>query len=441
MGINYQIHTFGCKVNTYDSGLLETKLKSLDLKKDSRKVHVLNTCAVTKEATKQAQRQVRFLRAKDPLCLIVVTGCAAQVDTDKFETLKGVDLIVANSHKGQMERLIEDLYKGKLEERVFKGDIFKKKDLESSGGLNENRTRSFLKIQDGCDSFCTFCVIPFARGKSRSIPIDELVRKVLFLEEEGIKEITLSGVHIGDYEDASRKKDNRLEDLVEALLLKTRIKRIRLSSLEPVEISQRLLEFYKNPRMCPHFHMSIQSVQSDVLRLMKRKYKAEDVEEALLKIDKKVPNVFVGMDVIVGFPGENPLRFQETYDRLEKLPWTRIHVFPYSERRGTYATRLSGKVHRDEIRSRAYSLRRLSSRRYLEKAVKQVGSLKDVIVLNSKDEKIQKGLSEDYWNIHFRYHRRLSPGSEVSLKITGYDKTQKSRMDGPLLGQVAHEKS
>lgn len=164
----YAIHTFGCKVNTYDTGLLERRLASAGFtpgQEDSH-VHILNTCAVTAEATKEAQRWIRRIKAKDPLALVVVTGCAAQVDTDRFAEMKGADLIVANSHKGQLEDLIRQYYSGQLKERVFKSNIFKKLDLEEGGGVESQHTRTFLKIQDGCNSFCTYCVIPFAAERA-----------------------------------------------------------------------------------------------------------------------------------------------------------------------------------------------------------------------------------------------------------------------------------
>ena len=278
-----KVHTFGCKINLYDSGWVEKDLAKLNLK---HKVHVLNTCAVTSEATKEAKRTIRRLKAQDPLCKVVVTGCAAQVDTDQFDNLSGADLVVANSHKSQLRTIIEDFLNQKSSERVFKSNIFKKTDPESDGGLNEGRTRSFLKIQDGCNSFCTFCVIPFARGQSRSLSIEALVKKVNDLHFQGYQEVILTGVHIGDYFDDSKTSNNGLEDLVEALLEQTNIPRVRLSSLEPIEVTDRLLKLYLDDRMCKHFHMSIQSSHTDVLKHMKRKYTSEQVLESLEQIQK-----------------------------------------------------------------------------------------------------------------------------------------------------------
>lgn len=444
--ISYQIHTFGCKVNSYDSGLLEQRFvgqgfqpmksgasaKSVHDKKPPHGcVHILNTCAVTAEATKEALRRVRKIKARDPFALVVVTGCAAQVDTGHFTEVPGVDLVVANSHKGQLEFIIQQHFKGQLQERVFKSNIFKKLDLEGGGGLHSERTRAFLKIQDGCNSFCTFCVIPFARGKSRSLPVSHLIERIRQICDQGVSEIVLTGVHIGDYYDEDTGK--KIEDLVADILKYTPLERLRLSSLEPVELSERLLDLYSDSRLCPHFHMSIQSAQSRVLREMKRNYSAEDVETSLLAIEKKLPQAFVGMDVIAGFPSETESEFMETYNRLAALPWTRIHVFPYSPRPGVYANRLQGQLPREEILLRAQQLRELSRNRYELRALDQLGQKKRVLLLTKNKDQI-RGVSHDYWPVVFSEKPSdMNKNSEVWAQVVGLDESQDHRMDKHLL--------
>lgn len=435
-GLSYSIQTFGCKVNTYDSGLLEQRFsKQGFLQNKIPQVHILNTCAVTAEATKDAVREVRKIKSKNPNAIVVVTGCAAQVDKASFEPLPGADLIVANSHKGQLEEIIKKHMRGESQERVFHSNIFKKEDLEGGGGVESDHTRSFLKIQDGCNSFCTYCVIPFARGKSRSLDIPYLVERVNQLYARGARETVLTGVHIGDYEDVDTLGEKKsFEDLVESLLSFTKMPRFRLSSLEPVELSNKLLDLYKDPRMCPHFHMSIQSANTKVLAAMKRKYTAHDVEFALNTIAEKVPGSFVGMDVIVGFPGETLEEFEDTYQRLERLPWTRIHVFPYSQRPGTKAANYPDQVERAEIARRAEKLRGLSSERYSKMALEQVGTKKKMLLLK-KSHEVAKGISEDYWNIQIADSSQMQSGHEYTVLITGYDHSLRSRMDGLLVGQ------
>ncbi len=438
-GLRYQVHTFGCKVNTYDSGLIQKNLTrsgyELALSDPETRVHVLNTCAVTAEATKEAVRYIRRLKVKDPFCTVVVTGCAAQVDTGAFSELPGADLVVANSHKGQLPEILEKYFKGGITDKVFKSNIFRKEDLEAGGGVEKFHTRAFLKIQDGCNSFCTYCIIPYARGKSRSIPIADLVQRVNDLYLQGVREVVLTGVHIGDYEDSAQNKT--LEDLIETLLHKTFIPRFRLSSLEPVEVSARLLDLYENnPRLCPHFHMSIQSAQTEVLAHMKRKYTQGDVQQSLRRINERLPQAFIGMDVIVGFPTETHEQFEETFLTLAELPWTKLHVFPYSERPGTRAAALTESVRWEERLRRASRLRELSLHRFETRAREQIGQTKRALILKSQNQQT-RGLSQDYWSLQIE---GLVPaekiGHEIHVLITGYENKNKNQMEGHLTAQI-----
>ena len=435
--ISYQIHTYGCKVNSYDSGLLQNRLggSGFVVDQDQPQVHILNTCAVTAEATKEAVRQIRRLKVKNPLAKVVVTGCAAQVATEQFADLPGADLVVANSHKGELEDLIQKSLNNQLTEKTFKSNIFKKEDLEAGGGVEKDHTRSFLKIQDGCNSFCTYCVIPFARGKSRSIEIDDLVQRVQQLYSQGVREVVLTGVHIGDYSDEFFGKENArgLEDLIEQLLLRTDVQRFRLSSLEPVELTPRLIELYQDPRMCAHFHMSIQSATTKVLSDMKRQYSAKDVEFSLQQIENKIPGAFVGMDVIVGFPTETESDFEETYQRLQSLAWTRIHVFPYSERPGTYAVRYPQKNRPEVIKERSRRLRELSSDRYAIQALQQIGRTKKGLVIKGRSPRV---VTRDYWTVLLEGAESLPVGQEIDVQVLGYDHSESGRMTGFHRGRV-----
>lgn len=451
--VHYNLKTYGCKVNTYDAGLLQKRFEKSGFEDANQKdqgdlstVHVLNTCAVTEEATKEAMREIRRIKRKNPNAVVVVTGCSAQVDKDKFEPMPEVDLIVANSHKGQIEELIRSKVNQTLKERVFHSNIFLKNDLEVGGGVESEHTRSFLKIQDGCNSFCTYCVIPFARGKSRSVTITNLIERVNSLYAEGVREIVLTGVHIGDYEEDESLSGQKalLEDLVENLLAFTKMPRFRLSSLEPVELSDRLLDLYSNPRMCPHFHMSIQSANTKVLSDMKRKYTANDVETCLLKIQQRVPGAFVGMDVIVGFPGETEEEFFDTYQRLDTLPWTRIHVFPYSSRPGTKAALRNDGIERSEIMRRSERLKNLSQTRFREVALEQVGRVKTALLLHKPAKNGAQYLTRDYWPVRvgspmeeatIGSTEAVLSGFEYQIEVTGYEDPSGSAMDGVLLGK------
>lgn len=456
------LHTWGCKVNTYDSGLLQARFArdgvnvvapevrdmgtpevrdmvtpEVRLAPAKTRVHVLNTCAVTAEASREAARQVRRIKSKEPLSKVVVTGCGAQVDGGVFDTLPGADLVVANSHKGQIEELIDRLFKGNLESKVFRSNIFRKEELEEGGGLEADHTRAFLKIQDGCNSFCSYCVIPFARGKSRSISVERLVARVNELEKAGAREVVITGVHIADYEDVSTAHGTRgLDDLIEAILLKTTIPRIRISSLEPVELSSRLIAMYEtNPRLCRHFHLSIQSAQTETLARMRRRYTADDVERIFAEIHRRLPDAFVGLDLIVGFPGETDAEFEETYERLSRTPWTRVHVFPYSERPGTKALKLEGSVPVAVRNRRAALIRELSRQRYEERAEKSVGLIKAGLVLRDG-----QAVTREYWPVRMIGDRtdasNITIGSEVQVKMVRYVPAKQGRMDGWFEGEV-----
>lgn len=440
--LKYQVHTFGCKVNTYDSGLIQKNLNQagfVDSASEAPRIHVLNTCAVTAEATKEAVKVIRKLKVKDPFCTIVVTGCAAQVDTGSFENLPSVDLIVANSHKGLLPSLIDQHFKGTLESKVFKSNIFRKDDLEMGGGEESTHTRSFLKIQDGCNSFCTYCIIPYARGKSRSIPAEELVKRINSLYDTGVREVVLTGVHVGDYEDQYFGKNLNLESLLEVILERTKVPRFRLASLEPVEVTEKLLELHRqNPRLCPHFHMSIQSANTDVLANMKRKYTQAEVIHSLRRIKEVLPGAYIGMDVIVGFPTETKEQFEDTYLTLAELDWNRIHVFPYSVRQGTRAAIFSNKVTDKDKSLRAARLRELSAARMRETGLSQVGKTKKVLVLKSA-AKGGHGLSQDYWPVEIK---NVDPeilkswaGQEIDVQISSFVHSQK-HFDGHLQGEV-----
>ena len=434
------IETLGCKVNTYDTGVLQKNLKNLGFIWESKnpQVYIINTCAVTAQATAKAQVRARHLKRKNPTSTVVLTGCAAQVDGEVLDSCPGVDLIVANSHKTHLGNILKNHLNNWSSTRVFRSNIFRNEHLNPGGGEEISHTRSFLKIQDGCNSFCTFCIIPYARGKSRSLPVENLVAQVQKLESRGVGEIVLTGVHIGDYcVTYPPGQTFHLSDLVEELLDQTQTCRFRLTSLEPIELNEKLMNLFQNhPRLCPHFHMSVQSLSSPILKSMKRKYNATQVEESLKWIAQSLPQAFVGMDVIVGFPGESPELFQQTQENLENWPWTRLHVFPYSERKGTRASLLGESVPWIQRKQRSQKLRELSKKRYKAKALEQLGERKEAIVLSPPNLKIPlptptppqhpqesvylKALSQDYWPLMLHPSPSLQVGQKIKVQVTEY---------------------
>ncbi len=433
----FQIKTYGCKVNTYDTGLIQKRLNQNGFSLNEKaSLHILNSCAVTAEATKEVIRESRRIKRANPEAKIVLTGCAAQVDGDLIDQVDTIDLIVANSHKGELNHIIEEFLKNENKTKVHRSNIFRNETLGEGGGEESDHTRSYLKIQDGCNSFCSFCVIPFARGKSRSLPVPLLLDKVKELHSSGVNEVVLTGVHIGDYlDDETYGGPYQLDDLVEQVINSTDIPRIRLTSLEPIELTEKLMRLFKNPRMCAHFHMSLQSLSTAVLKEMRRQYTAEQVGTALNWIHQDFPNAFVGLDVITGFPGETEELFEETYNNLKKWPWTKIHVFPYSERKGTRADQMDGVVPWEVRKERAKILRELSGERFDQKASEQVGEVKDVLLLKPKDDLIQS-VSQDYWDVFLEKSESLLQGEIKQVKIKGYQRVQMGRTKGYLVGEL-----
>ena len=407
-----QIKTFGCKLNHYDSLIIKKQLKDLNLS-FKKNIFVLNSCAVTAQAGKDIRKAAEKLKSSQPESFIVLTGCGAQVETDLYEQTKSIDLVIGNSDKKNLKTILEN-FKPQQKNKVFKSNIFKSSHIYSDFiSPAPDRTRAFLKIQDGCDSFCTFCIIPFARGKSQSLPAEFLVQSIQKLEEEDVKEVVLTGVHIGDY----KNHNKGLDDLLVYLLEKTSISRIRLSSLEPIEITDKLLDCYTDDRVCPHFHISLQSASSPVLKSMKRKYSQKEVERAFQKIAQIVPQAFIGMDVIVGFPSESKKDFAESCEVLNNHYWTNIHVFPYSPRKGTYSAVKYRSLPQKEINQRAALLRQISQTRFDSHIKNQMGTYKRTLLFK-KDN--QRSLSRDYWKI------KVPPSSrtgEQDVLIEGIDET------------------
>ena len=407
--MNYSMKTFGCKVNTYDSSILQKQL--VDHSSYLNQYHIVNTCAVTESAVQESLRWIRRYRRKNPQVKIVVTGCATQVELDRFKESSDVDLVVSNTHKHLLSDILEKYENGKLEnQKVFHSNIFKNATLGKGGQVEQSHTRFFLKIQDGCSQFCTFCIIPFARGKSRSLTIPYLVDQINEKHSQGVQEVVLTGVHIGDYKDQNQD----LSGLVSAILKQTDIPRIRLSSLEPIELTDSLMELYQNEKMCKHFHLSIQSGSTDVLKQMKRNYTGRQVRDCLDNIEKYFPEAYIGMDLIAGFPAETQENFEQTYELFQNANWNQMHVFPYSPRPKTYALKIENHCSPQQKVKRAALLRNLSHQRLQEKAQKEIGKVKLVLPLK------KGGISRDYWHVELD---QAPSNNEVPVKLLSWNKS------------------
>lgn len=414
----FAISTMGCKANLTDSQALEAGLRELGGEPAGEEgeadLYLLNTCTVTDQADREAGRLLRKSRA----ALTVATGCLAEVDPERLQLsaagAAGNVRIVRNSAKNEIGALVETWLRGALEEQkseILHGDraawhksfLNNRDALEIPKSSAAPRTRVFLKVQDGCNAFCAYCVIPLARGRSRSLSAEQVVKEVQAAADMGVKEVVLTAIHAADYDSGGMG----FTGLVEKVLKETTIPRLRLTSLDPAEIPDSLLTLMQeNPRLCPHFHVSLQAANSRVLAAMKRGYRAEEIEDRLREISRRLPHAYVGMDLIAGFPGESDEEFEDGLKRLESLPWTRAHVFPFSVRRNTAAARLvqaGAAVPEHVVRDRAAKLRALSEKKQAEANSRRVGSVMEVLV-EGKDARregraVSFGHSRSYFKV------------------------------------------
>ncbi|MDO8549755.1 MAG: tRNA (N(6)-L-threonylcarbamoyladenosine(37)-C(2))-methylthiotransferase MtaB, partial [Ignavibacteria bacterium] len=340
------LHTLGCKLNfsetsTIGNEFLRNGFGIVDFK-EKADVYVLNTCTVTQNAEKDCRQLVRKVLKQNPEAYIIVTGCYAQLRPKEIADIKGVDVILGSNEKFKLFSLIDNFQKRNLA-CIFVSPTDELNDFGPAHSTDaDSRTRAFLKIQDGCDYKCSFCTIPLARGLSRSMNPDDVIYQFKNLVKEGYKEIILTGVNVGDY---GKSYSTNLYNLLLKLVNIDGDFRIRISSMEPNLLSDEIIELTaKNEKMCKHFHIPLQSGSPKILKLMRRRYKAEDYSELIYKCKSKIPDLGIGVDVIVGFPGETEEDFLQTYNFLNELPVSYLHVFTYSERPDTKAIEFENPV-------------------------------------------------------------------------------------------------
>ena len=400
-GCKVGIATLGCKVNRYESAALEEDLRRNNFSvvpfNSIADVYIVNTCTVTAFSDFQSRQLVRRAHRKNPQAKIIVTGCYAQIAPRDAAALDGVSLVVGNSRKHQIIELMQN--KTNIFPGILTGDVFRQKEfcnmpLASFG----DRTRAFLKIQEGCNSFCSYCIVPFARGPSRSMAPEDVFSAVGKLAREGYKEIVLTGIHLGLYGHDFKPAVNisRILQKMGELNLDTRI---RLSSIEPKEITADLLNLIKDSALlCPHLHIPLQSGDDKILQLMKRDYDAVFFRKLIEKIHSAISDIAIGVDVMVGFPSESDKQFENTYNLLECLPIAYLHVFPYSARPGTAAQEFQPRVPDKIKKERAALLRKLSAQKQEKYGLRFLGKPLRVLVESTKDKKtgLLKGFSQNY---------------------------------------------
>ena len=398
-------YTLGCKLNFSETSTISRQLKSKGfIITDFDRVadlYVINTCSVTENANKNCRRIIRKAKEKSPNALIIVTGCYAQLKPKEITKIEGVDMVLGANDKFNIPNLLNNLNKKNKAE--IHGCEIENLEYNSAYSLND-RTRSFLKIQDGCNYTCSYCTIPFARGKNRSDSIENIVANAKKIVNQGVKEIVLTGVNIGTYDNQNKTFTNLIKELDKV----KGVERYRISSIEPNLITDEMIDIVKNSKkFMPHFHIPLQSGSDFILGKMRRRYKTKLYLEKINDISKKIENVCIGADVIVGFPGETDKEFNKTLDFIRKLNLSYLHVFSYSERENTQAINLEGKVSKQVKSLRSKQLRILSEklqRKFYEKNLN--GNFK-VLFENHNKDGMMFGFTENYIKVKTKYNHEI----------------------------------
>lgn len=404
-------HTLGCKLNFAESSALARDLaqagyQRIDLA-DGADVVVINTCSVTQQADAECKTVVRRALKANPNAFVAVTGCYAQLKPSEVAAMEGVDLVLGAKEKMNLPHFLEDLHKRPHAE-IHACEIQDVDQFTSAFSIGD-RTRAFLKVQDGCDYKCTYCTIPLARGISRSAPVEQVLRDAQSIVAQGIQEVVLTGVNIGDYgkgEMGNKRHEHTFLDLLHALDGVDGLDRIRISSIEPNLLSDEIIDFtHTSKRFVPHFHIPLQSGNNEILGKMKRRYQRELYQERVERILSTRPDACIGVDVIVGFPGETEEHFLDTYRFLEQLPIGYLHVFTYSERANTAAADYPGAVPLAERKARNHRLRLLSAMKQRAFSQLHVGSVRRVLWESENRDGRMLGYTENY----LRMHRPFDP--------------------------------
>jgi len=399
--------TLGCKVNQFDTAAIQSSIMrdggfTIVPFEEEADIYVVNTCTVTGKGDTESRRLIRKALRMNQKAQIIVTGCYAQTNPGEIARMEGVSMVLGNEEKYSFMDYLRHTGGGPLDRKVFVGkisdvSILKRSDLVAFPG----RTRAFLKVQDGCDSRCSYCIVPFSRGKSRSLLPEDVIEEISRLCRGGYQEIVLCGVHLGGYGRDLAPKIT-LTSLIERILKETEVPRIRLSSIEPREVTDELIELVRSEdRVCEHFHIPLQSGDDDILRRMNRNYDVAFYEDLIYKIRKIVGEAGIGCDVMVGYPGEEESHFYNTYALIERLPLTYLHVFAYSPRQGTAAYLLGETVKGEIKRKRSDALRDLGMRKGIDFKKRLIGRVMEVLVEEERDEMtgFLKGYTGNYQKV------------------------------------------
>ncbi|MEA3544135.1 MAG: tRNA (N(6)-L-threonylcarbamoyladenosine(37)-C(2))-methylthiotransferase MtaB, partial [Thermodesulfobacteriota bacterium] len=430
MRTSVAIVTLGCKTNQFESAAMSEQLCQAGYRQvafeDGAELVVVNTCTVTAATDAQSRKLIRRARRLNPQARIVVTGWYAQINPQSLNWLPGVSLVIGNQEKGQLlQYLVENNELGQIQV----SDIRNSSTIEplSLTGF-EQRSRAFVQIQNGCDAFCSYCIIPYARGRSRSVQVVDVVAQIEKLSANGYPEIVLTGIHIGHY-------GHDLQPSIDLLYLLMKIEesnfsgRLRLGSIEPTELPEDLYRYIvESSWICPHFHIPLQAGDNEILQRMNRHYSTDFFRDLVDKIHQLNPDAAIGLDVITGFPGETEQQFELTCRLLESLPFSHLHVFPFSQRTGTPAATMPGQVSGTIIKERAALLRQIGEKKHLNFSQRFIDSELELVIEGGGTDGLRKGLSHNYLAVWVPA-TSVDPGVIVRVKIVGLCK------DG-LVGEV-----
>lgn len=416
-------YTLGCKLNFSETSTIAKMLKEAGVrtirKGEKADICVINTCSVTETADKKCRQAIHKLTKEHPGAFVIVTGCYAQLKPGQVADIEGVDLVLGAEQKGHLFDYIHSLEK--LEKGTSHTSSFKDIHSFSPSCSKGDRTRYFLKVQDGCDYFCSYCTIPFARGRSRNGKIEDLVAQANQAANEGGKEIVITGVNIGDF---GRSTGETFYELVKALDQVKGIERYRISSIEPNLLTDEIIEYVAQSRaFMPHFHIPLQSGSNDVLKLMRRRYNTELFASKIAKIRSIMPDAFIGVDVIVGTRGETPKFFEDAYQFIEQLDVTQLHVFSYSERPGTQALKIDYIVSPEEKHQRSQRLLALSDQKTVAFYAKHIGQEAKVLLEKPKPDMPMHGFTDNYIRVEVDADHSLD-NHIVKVKLGDFNKDQ-----------------
>jgi threonylcarbamoyladenosine tRNA methylthiotransferase MtaB len=422
----FSIKTLGCKLNQYESECLRYNLEKMGYEfrgfSETADFYIINTCSVTAKTDSRSRNAIRRARRKAPNSIIVATGCYVESAPDELRKMKELDYVTGNKFKNEIPYLFEKISKNKIDRNIsFKEIIKNKTPLESGIDIFHGHSRAFIKIQEGCDAFCSYCIIPYTRGRSRSIQSSKVIDQVKRLAKNGCEEIVLTGIHIGRYGENSNASTD-LVALIRMILDSTVGIRIRLSSIEPTEVTNELIQLVSGTdRIASHFHIPLQSGDDVILKAMNRPYSVKEYIEKTKEIAEYIPDAAIGSDIIVGFPGETEENFNNTRAVLEsELPVNYFHVFSYSDRPGTAAKILPGKVPPKTRKKRSRELIELGKVKKKNFMLSQIGRNEIALIEGEYegDKKLQKSITGNYCEVIVQADSNLR-GRLVPVRITG----------------------